>query len=157
TTNARPAADAAEVPVVAPLAEAEQIAQLMDRLRRLEGVDMRQVRVVRAPLRISPLGAHIDHQLGIATGMTIDRALLLAFVPSADGRLRVESLNFPQPAAFGLAEIPPVQRGDWANYVRGAALALQQRHKLSVGLTGVIGGSMPIGGLSSSAAVTIAY
>src|SRR5690606_15967108 len=114
-------------------------------------------RVVRAPLRISPLGAHIDHQLGIVTGMTIDRAILLAFVPSADGRIRVESLNFPQPAAFGLAEIPPVQRGDWANYVRGAALALQQRHKLSVGLTGVIGGSMPIGGLSSSAAVTIAY
>lgn len=157
TTNARSAASAAEVPVVAPLAEAEQIAQLMDRLRRMEGVDMRQVRVVRAPLRISPLGAHIDHQLGIVTGMTIDRSILLAFVPSTDGRIRVESLNFPQPATFGLAEIPPVQQGDWANYVRGAALALQQQHKLSVGLTGVVGGSMPIGGLSSSAAVTIAY
>ncbi len=146
-----------KLPLVAPPTEAEQIAQLLDQLRRMDGVDVRQVRVVRAPLRISPLGAHIDHQLGVVTGMTIDRAILLAFVPAADGRVRMESLNFADPAGFALAEIPPAQKGDWANYVRGAALALQQRYALSSGLTGVVGGSMPIGGLSSSAAVTIAY
>jgi galactokinase/galacturonokinase len=155
--NALSSTPVPEMPIVAPPSEAEQIAQLFDRLRRIDGVDMRQARVVRAPLRISPLGAHIDHQLGIVTGMTIDRAILLAFVPSADGQVRMESLNFAAPASFELANIPPMTKGDWANYVRGAALALQQRHDLRLGLTGVVGGSMPIGGLSSSAAVTIAY
>lgn len=155
--NAHLSVPVSEMPIVASPPEVEQIAQLFDRLRRIDGVDMRQARVVRAPLRISPLGAHIDHQLGIVTGMTIDRAILLAFVPSADGRVQMESLNFAEPASFDLGDIPPARKGDWANYVRGAALALQQRHALRRGLTGVVGGSMPIGGLSSSAAVTIAY
>lgn len=155
--NAHSSMSVPDLPIVAPPAEADQIAQLLDRLRRMEGVDIAQARVVRAPLRISPLGAHIDHQLGIVTGATIDRAILLAFVPSPAGRIYMESLNFAQPAAFGLAEIPAAQKGEWANYVRGAALALQQSHRLTTGLIGVVGGSMPIGGLSSSAAVTIAY
>jgi galactokinase/galacturonokinase len=151
-----PAAQAAP-PVIQPLAEAEEIARLVERLGRIDGVDPARIQVVRAPLRICPLGAHIDHQLGVVTGMTIDRAILLAFVPTLDGRVQIESLNFDRPARFGLEQVPPYQKGDWANYVRGAVLALQQRHRLAQGLVGVVGGAMPIGGLSSSAAVTIAY
>ena len=144
-------------PVVYPESEAEQIERLVARLAALADVDLGQVQVVRAPLRICPLGAHIDHQLGIVTGMTINRAILMAFVPSPDSRVYVESLNFEQPAIFSLEQTPPYSKGDWANYVRGAALALQQQHRLKRGLIGVVGGTMPIGGLSSSAAVTIAY
>jgi galacturonokinase len=36
-------------------------------------------------------------------------------------------------------------------------LALQQKQNLEQGLIGVVSGELPIGGLSSSAAVTIAY
>jgi galactokinase len=112
---------------------------------------------VRAPLRICPLGAHIDHQLGVVTGMTIDRSLLMAFVPTDDGSIHLESLNFSQPAEFTLTSIPAYAKGDWANYARGAATALLAHHPLRRGMVGVLGGTMPIGGLSSSAAVTTAY
>jgi galactokinase len=151
------AALAARPPVIQPALEVEEIERLVARLRRMASFEPSQVQVVRAPLRICPLGAHIDHQLGVVTGMTIDRAILLAFVPAEDGRVQVESLNFDQPAGFTLANVPPYAKGDWANYVRGAVQALQRQHPVTRGLVGVVGGAMPIGGLSSSAAVTIAY
>src|SRR5690606_7472862 len=47
--------------------------------------------------------------------------------------------------------------GDWGNYLRGAVLALQQEYSLRHGIVGVMDSDLPIGGLSSSAAVTIAY
>jgi galactokinase/galacturonokinase len=48
--------------------------------------------------------------------------------------------------------------GDWCNYARGAVSALQATFgRLSSGFRGVVFGEMPIGGLSSSAAVTLAY
>ena len=152
-----PSPSLGEPPVVQPLHEADQIEQLVQRLQQIADVERSTIQVVRAPLRICPLGAHIDHQLGIVTGMTIDRSVLLAFVPTEDGSVHLESLNFTNPVRFELADVPGYQKGDWANYVRGAVLALQAHHQLPRGLVGVIGGAMPIGGLSSSAAVTIAY
>lgn len=47
--------------------------------------------------------------------------------------------------------------GDWADYLRGATWALSNRFPLTVGLSGVIEGSLPIGGLSSSAAVILSF
>jgi galactokinase len=137
--------------------EAERIAQLIHQLRQQPGVDPAQIRIVRAPLRISPLGAHIDHQLGCVLGMAVDRTILLAFAPTADGRVEVQSRDFPTPTRFSLASVPPHQKGDWGNYLRGAVLALQRDYPLTRGIVGVMDSDMPIGGLSSSAAVTIAY
>jgi galactokinase/galacturonokinase len=50
-----------------------------------------------------------------------------------------------------------VKQGNWGDYARGAKYALQKRFKLKKGITGSIRGSLPVGGLSSSAAVLIAY
>jgi galactokinase len=47
--------------------------------------------------------------------------------------------------------------GAWENYIRGAVNALRSTHNIRRGMVGVVGGRMPIGGLSSSAAVTTAY
>lgn len=137
--------------------EAERIEALIAHLQRLRHIDRADIRVVRSPLRICPLGAHIDHQLGHVTGMTIDQSLLLAFVPTADGEVYLESEDFTPPVSFNLDQVPPYTPRDWGNYIRGAVLGLQQQRRLTHGLVGVIGGEMPIGGLSSSAAVTIAY
>jgi galactokinase len=41
--------------------------------------------------------------------------------------------------------------------VRGAVVALSKKYKLQRGFTGLISGKLPIGGLSSSAAVMTAY
>lgn len=148
---------ASVAPLQAPLPADEQVAHLIAKLRQLPDVDPTQIQIVRVPLRICPLGAHIDHQLGVVTGMTIDRAILLAFAPRNDGVIVLDSLNFDGPTTIALDNVPVYRQGDWANYVRGAVLALQAQHRLTRGFTGVIGGDMPIGGLSSSAAVTIAY
>ena len=138
--------------------EAERVERLMSRLQRdYPAIDPATIRVVKAPLRICPLGAHIDHQLGLVTGMTIDQSILMAFAPTTDGQIRVSSLNFEPPVSFSLSQVPPYRRGDWGNYIRGAVLALQRDYQIEVGLAGVIEGQMPIGGLSSSAATTIAY
>ena len=135
----------------------EQIEKLKARLKERTECAESDAQVVYAPLRISPLGAHVDHQDGLVTGMTIDRAILLAFAPRRDKRVCVQSMNFPGQVEFVLDDVPPKTVSDWGNYVRGAALALQQEHNLQIGIDAVVEGRMPIGGLSSSAAVGVAY
>lgn len=144
-------------PIYTARTDAERIDKLITRLRQTYPGDPAAIRIVKAPLRISPLGAHIDHQLGRVTGMAVDRSILLAFAPTDQGLVQVESMDFVNPTRFSLQTIPARQQGDWGNYLRGAALALQRSYPLRRGLYGVIDSDMPIGGLSSSAAVTIAY
>jgi len=146
-----------EPPIRYARPQAEQIDRLVSRLQQTYSVDPTTIRVVKAPLRICPLGAHIDHQLGVVTGMAIDQSVLMAFAPTRDGTIQIDSLNFEPPIAFHLDNVPPYQPGDWGNYIRGAVLALQRDHRLNHGLVGIVGSEMPVGGLSSSAAVTIAY
>ncbi|MEM7534335.1 MAG: galactokinase family protein [Chloroflexota bacterium] len=142
-----------------PRSEEARIAELIGRLQEVYHVNTNDIQIVRAPLRICPLGAHIDHQLGCVTGMTINQSLLMAFVPTDDHTVRIQSLNFAGEISFHLDQIPAYQYGDWGNYVRGAALALQSEYPLERGLIGVIGGDAPAGsgGLSSSAATTVSY
>jgi galactokinase len=146
---------AAPVKVARP--ESERIDELVFHLTRVHSVDPADIQVVKAPFRICPLGAHIDHQLGLVTGVTLDHSILLAFAPTPDGSIQLHSMNFELEVSFNLDDVPPYRRGDWGNYMRGAALALQREHDLTRGLIGVVSGDLPIGGLSSSAAVTVAY
>lgn len=113
-------------------------------------------RLVRAPLRICPLGAHIDHQGGTVCGLTLDHAVLLAYVPSGSAELRVRSLEFEGEVDCAVDAVPPVEPGDWGNLVRGAADLLRREHGITRGLRGHLAGALPIGGLSSSHAVIVA-
>ena len=135
----------------------EYVDELVAALQQTFDADRSAIRLARSPLRICPLGAHVDHQLGLVTGMTIDEPILLAYVPNTEGQVRLHSLNFSPPVTFSLNDVPPKGEPLWANYARGAAQALQQQHTLRLGFDGVIAGQMPIGGLSSSAAAGIAY
>ncbi|MBX6312337.1 MAG: hypothetical protein IRY99_05370 [Isosphaeraceae bacterium] len=121
------------------------------------GAEPRRVRVVRAPYRICPLGAHIDHQLGPVTAMALDQDVLLAYAPSETRRVRLSSLEFAGEVEFSLDNVPGPRADDWGNYPRGAALALRQRHRLDRGLVGVLTGRLHGGGVSSSAAVGVAF
>jgi galacturonokinase len=114
------------------------------------------IRVVVAPYRVCPLGAHIDHQLGPVTAMAIDRAVHLAVSPASGPEIRLSSLVFPGDVQFSLAAVPDRQAGDWGNYVRGAVRALSERHQLERGIVGLTAGSLAEGGLSSSAAFGVA-
>jgi galactokinase len=114
-------------------------------------------RFVTSPLRICPLGAHVDHQHGLVTGMALDAGVHLAYGPAENGYVRVQSLDFPDEEYFEINSVPGMVPGFWGNYLRGAVLSLQQNHVLKRGINGIISGKLPIGGLSSSAAVTTAY
>ena len=109
-----------------------------------------------SPYRICPIGAHSDHNLGKITGLAIDKGVHLAYRPKLNGVIEVLSLQFPKRAQWHVKEIGS-KTGDWADYLRGATWALAKGHTLSVGLCGVLEGSLPIGGLSSSAAVILAF
>ena len=109
-----------------------------------------------SPYRICPIGAHVDHNLGKITGFAINKGIHLAFRPKQNGVIEMTSLQFPKRAQWHIREICE-KTGDWADYLRGATWALAKEHALAVGLCGVIEGSLPIGGLSSSAAVILAF
>ncbi len=113
--------------------------------------------VAFCPYRISPLGAHIDHQFGKINGLAIDKGIHIAYSRKENGVVELQSLNFFKRAQFHVASIPPEKEGDWADHCRGAALMLSERHLLRFGLSAVIEGTLPIGGLSSSAAVIICF
>jgi galactokinase len=135
----------------------QRIDQITGTLKERWGVNEDEIRIVCSPLRICPLGAHIDHQLGLVTGMTIDRSILLAFAPNSEGKVWISSTTFSPTVEFSLDDVPARVPGDWGNYVRGAVVALQQKYDLQYGIYGIVHGDMPIGGLSSSAAVGVAY
>lgn len=113
--------------------------------------------VAFCPYRICPIGAHSDHQHGKITGLAIDKGIRIAYRPKQNGVIELTSLQFDKRAQFHVRGVPETRQMDWADYLRGATIALGQRYSLSVGLCGVIEGSLPIGGLSSSAAVIISF
>ena len=109
-----------------------------------------------APYRICPIGAHSDHNLGKITGLAIDKGIRIAYREKQNGVIEMCSLQFAKRAQWHIREIGD-RTGDWADYLRGATWALSKSHTLHAGICGVIEGSLPIGGLSSSAAVTLAF
>ena len=110
-----------------------------------------------SPYRVCPLGAHVDHQHGLVTGFAIDKGVDLWFDINDDSHVHLESKTFEGIVDFDIDAPSQVRERHWGDYARGAKYALKKRFELKRGITGVIQGSLPVGGLSSSAAVLIAY
>lgn len=109
------------------------------------------------PYRVCPIGAHVDHQNGKITGLAIDKGVYIAYGAKRNGVVELSSANFTKRAQWHISYVPERKQGDWADHLRGATIALSRVHTLQVGLCGVLEGNLPIGGLSSSAAVIIAF
>lgn len=116
----------------------------------------RQPQLSFCPYRVCPLGAHIDHQNGIINGFALDKGVSIAYGAKENGVIELVSVNFEKRVQFHISDVPS-KENDWADYLRGAALVLSGHYNLSRGICGVIEGSLPIGGLSSSAAVIISF
>jgi galactokinase/galacturonokinase len=90
--------------------------------------------------------------------MAVDRCILLAFAPTDRGLVRLRSHDFAGEVEFPASDAASVPRDGWARYAAGAVLALGSAGvAVRRGIAGVVEGDLPIGGLSSSAAVSIAY
>lgn len=113
--------------------------------------------VAFCPYRVCPIGAHVDHQYGRITGLAIDKGIHFAYKAKQNGVIEICSLQFDKRAQWHINGVPEVKQNDWADYLRGATMELGQRYPLRAGICGVIEGTLPIGGLSSSAAVVLVY
>ena len=110
-----------------------------------------------SPYRICPVGAHVDHQHGLVTGFALNYGVDIWFDVTDDSFIELDSKTFDGHVSFNLQEETHVKQGNWGDYARGAKYALTKEFKLTKGIKGLLQGSLPIGGLSSSAAVLIAY
>ena len=111
--------------------------------------------LVRAPGRVNIIGEHTDYNEGFVLPMAIDRAAHIALRPRPDRRVIVHSLEYGETIEFPLDKL---KRGKgWAEYVKGAAWAMQAEGWTLSGWEGLMTGDVPRGaGLSSSSAVVIA-
>lgn len=112
---------------------------------------------IYSPYRVCPLGAHVDHQHGLVTGFAIDKGVDLWFNVREDSQVHLVSRTFDGNVDFCIDSPTQVKEVHWGDYARGAKYALRKRFELTKGIDGVIQGTIPVGGLSSSAAVLIAY
>ena len=108
------------------------------------------------PYRVCPVGAHIDHQKGNVTGFAINYGITIAYVPSNNHFFEATSLNFDGLKGDSILDVGP-KKNDWADYLRGTAKILHERYGIDKGIYALIDGSLPIGGISSSAAVIISF
>lgn len=108
------------------------------------------------PYRICPLGAHVDHQLGQVTGFAIDRGVKLEFDIDKNGNFDLVSKNYPGKVCFNVAD-DFEREMDWGDFLKAAIVALSRKYLIHNGIKGVIEGTLPVGGLSSSAAVILTY
>lgn len=110
-----------------------------------------------SPYRICPLGAHVDHQHGLVSGFAFDSGIEFLFSATETGKVEMASLSFEGLMTFNVQRPIDERQGNWGDYLRGAVAALQQDYQLKKGVRGIVKGSMPIGGLSSSAALLCGF
>ena len=110
-----------------------------------------------SPYRICPLGAHVDHQHGLVSGFAFDSGIEFLFSATDTGKVEMCSLSFEGLMTFNVRREIDSKQNNWGDYLRGAVWSLQQDFQLQRGIRGVVKGSMPIGGLSSSAALLCGF
>ncbi|MBE6687523.1 MAG: GHMP kinase [Ruminococcaceae bacterium] len=109
------------------------------------------------PYRVCPLGAHSDHQHGLVTGLAISYGIHVLYTPTDDGEVSLHSMNVFGDHNFNINKAFSKKQKNWSDYIKGAIVALRRNHEVTRGLKAVVNGTLPIGGLSSSAALTIAF
>src|SRR3954465_4979947 len=129
-------------------------------MRPALGTAMGDVQFVRAPGRVNLIGDHTDYQEGLCLPIAIDRDVLVAFRPRADGQVRVRSLDLGADVAFDLGGTIELEEGDaWARAIAWTLALLSERSTApDRGFDAVISSTVPMGaGLSSSAAFEVAF
>ena len=89
--------------------------------------------------------------------MALNSAVEMIYTANDEGYVQVQSLDFPDEENFHVNDVPGMVPGFWGNYLRGSILALKRNFILKNGIKALIRGKIPIGGLSSSAALMTDY
>ncbi len=115
-----------------------------------------------APYRISPVGAHTDHQGGLCSGLTLSEGITFRGRATMDGSITVSSRDFAEVWSSSVQASPPLVGGwsaavvgSWRAYAEGIRGALSACRSLTRGLHGELQGTLPCGGIASSAALQV--
>ena len=112
--------------------------------------------VTHSPGRVNIIGEHTDYNDGFVLPMTINYGIWVALRPRTDNLVRITALDMGQELEFDLDDFSK-GAGNWSEYVKGVAWALQEEGFKLNGWEGVFAGDVPLGaGLSSSAALELA-
>lgn len=148
---------------------------------RVYGLDSR-VLIIRSPGRVNLMGRHVDHRGGHNNLVAINKEVIMAVEERSDFNVALHNRDFQQFKfrTFNIGEevasldwedwlstinSDKVMRmvreagGDWANYIKAAALRLQEkfRNRRIRGMNVMVSGNIPMGaGLSSSSAMVVA-
>ncbi|QTL99717.1 hypothetical protein GM661_18035 [Iocasia frigidifontis] len=88
------------------MGKGEQMESLFKKFKKRYQDNVGDIKLARSPLRICPLGAHVDHQEGLVTGMALDSSVDMVFAANDDGYIRVQSLDFPDEEYFHIDNVP---------------------------------------------------
>ena len=112
-----------------------------------------------APGRVELLGNHTDYNGGLVMAVAIDRFTVVVGKPVAGRSCRAHAVSFHGDTSFDFDKLEQSEPGDWPNYVKGVAWAIQEAEVLPLasGFDIAIVGDVPLGaGLSSSASLQAA-
>jgi len=116
--------------------------------------------VVRAPGRVNLIGEHTDYNAGLVMPMAIDLEIRIELTPTDDRIVDLTLASSGERVVIDLdARASPAtgRRGDWTDYVAGAAWAIEAAGGRARGFVGRLSSDLPVGqGLSSSAALELA-
>ncbi|MBS1874391.1 MAG: hypothetical protein JSU00_14335 [Acidobacteria bacterium] len=114
--------------------------------------------IISVPGRVNLIGEHIDYHNLPVLPMAIQRHIRIAFRPRKDRRIRAVSRQFGSREFEWNGPLEPSAAGDWVNYVKAAAQAVDGKWKTSVGIDAAVASDLPAAaGLSSSSALLTAF
>jgi len=113
---------------------------------------------IAVPGRVNLIGEHIDYHNLPVLPMAIGRKIRLAFRPREDRVIRGSSSSFGDREFHWTPQLEPSSLGDWVNYVKAAAQAVEGRWKLPRGIDAAVASDLPpAAGLSSSSALLTGF
>ncbi len=117
-------------------------------------------RIYFAPGRVNLIGEHIDYNGGHVFPFALDFGTYLCCKDRDDKKVNLYSFNFPSVGitSFDLDDFSFQEQGSYSNYVKGVFATFQKHgYEISHGFDVTIYGDIPGSGLSSSAALEVAF
>ena len=114
--------------------------------------------VVSVPGRVNLIGEHVDYHNLPVLPMAIQRSIRVAYRVRNDRQIRAASEVYGDRAFEWTPQLEPSAAGDWVNYVKAAAQAVEGKWQLAYGIdAAVVSDLPPAAGLSSSSALLVAF
>ena len=114
--------------------------------------------VVCVPGRVNLIGEHVDYHDLPVLPMAIQRSIRVAYRVRKDRQILAASDVYGDRAFEWSPSLTASAPGDWVNYIKAAAQAVEGKWKLAFGIdAAVVSDLPPAAGLSSSSALLVAF